>query len=113
MIVQAMLQTIVDMICYGMTPQQAVEAPRVATFSHPGSFYPHPAFPRRMAVEGRFDDTVLADLERRGHVIHEWPAFEFDAGGVSIAGTRILAPGGTPRLVAAADPRRITYAVGR
>ena len=113
MIVQAMLQTIVDMICYGMTPQQAVEAPRVATFSHPGSFYPHPAFPRRLAVEDRFSPAVLKDLAQRGHVLHIWPAFEFDAGGVSIAGTRILAPGGEPRLVAAADPRRSTYAAGR
>lgn len=113
MIVQAMLQTVVDLICYGMTPQQAVEAPRVATFSHPGSFYPHPAFPRRMAVENRFGPEVLADLEARGHVIHEWPAFEFDAGGVSIAGSRVLDPGGVPRLVGAADPRRITYAAGR
>jgi gamma-glutamyltranspeptidase/glutathione hydrolase len=113
MIVQAMVQSVVDMICYGMTPQQAVEAPRVASFSHPGSFYPHPTFPRRMAVEARFPEDVLADLEARGHVLHEWPAFEFDAGGVSIAGTRILAEGGSPRLVAAADPRRITYAVGR
>lgn len=113
MIVQAMVQTVVDLICYGMTPQQAVEAPRIATFSHPGSFYPHPCFPRRLAYEDRFDAEVIAELKRRGHVLHRWPAFEFDAGGVSIAGTRILSSDGEPRLVAAADPRRNTYAVGR
>lgn len=113
MIVQAMLQSVVDMICFGMTPQQAVEAPRVATFSHPGSFYPHPAFPLRLAYEDRFDSDVVADLSARGHVLHKWPAFEFDAGGVSIAGTRILSDGGVPQLVAAADPRRINYAAGR
>ena len=113
MIVQAMLQSFLDMVCDGMTPQQAVETPRIATFSHPGSFYPHPAFPMRLAVEARIPKDVRDGLAARGHVIHDWPDFEFDAGGVSIAGTRILADGGDPVLVAAADPRRITYAAGR
>ena len=113
MIVQAMTQSLVDMIVYGLTPQQAVESPRVATFSHPGSFYPHPAFPRRLAVEGRVPAEVRAELAAKGHVIHDWPDYEFDAGGVSIAGRRVLTEGEPPVLVAAADPRRITYAAGR
>jgi gamma-glutamyltranspeptidase/glutathione hydrolase len=113
MIVQAMLQSFLDMVCDGLTPQQAVETPRIATFSHPGSFYPHPAFPLRLAVEARIPKDARDGLAARGHVIHDWPDFEFDAGGVSIAGTRILVDGGDPVLVAAADPRRITYAAGR
>ena len=113
MIVQAMTQSLVDMIVYGMTPQQAVETPRIATFSHPGSFYPHPAFPKRLAVEGRISAETRKALAAKGHVIHDWPDFEFDAGGVSIAGQRVLTEGEPPCLVAAADPRRITYAAGR
>jgi gamma-glutamyltranspeptidase/glutathione hydrolase len=113
MIVQAMLQSFLDMVCDGLTPQQAVETPRIATFSHPGSFYPHPSFPLRLAVEARIPKDVRDGLAARGHVIHDWPDFEFDAGGVSIAGARILVDGGDPVLVAAADPRRITYAAGR
>ncbi len=113
MLVQAMTQSFVEMVVYGMTPQQAVESPRVATFSHPGSFYPHPAFPKRLAVEGRIPKDTRAALAAKGHVIHDWPDFEFDAGGVSIAGSRVLTEGDAPVLVAAADPRRITYAVGR
>ena len=113
MIVQAMTQSFVDMVVYGLTPQQAVESPRVATFSHPGSFYPHPAFPKRLAVEGRIPKAHRDALAAKGHVIHDWPDFEFDAGGVSVAGSRILSDGADPVLVAAADPRRITYAVGR
>ncbi|MFQ6550343.1 gamma-glutamyltransferase family protein [Aestuariibius sp. 2305UL40-4] len=113
MIVQAMTQSLVDMLVYGMTPQQAVETPRVATFSHPGSFYPHPAFPRRLAVEGRISAGTRAALAAKGHVIHDWPDFEFDAGGVSIAGSRVLSEESAPTLVAAADLRRSTYAAGR
>lgn len=113
MIVQAMLQAFIEMACYGLTPQQAAEAPRVATFSHPGSFHPHPAFPMRLAVESRICADTRAGLAALGHDIHLWPDFEFDAGGVSIAGHRVLDQGGAPVLVAAADPRRITYAAGR
>ncbi len=113
MIPQAMTQSFLNMVVHGMTPQQAVEAPRVATFSHPGSFYPHPAFPKRLAVEGRIAADIRAALAAKGHVIYHWPEFEFDAGGVSIAGSRILTEGEPPVLVAAADPRRITYAAGR
>lgn len=113
MIVQSMTQSLIDMVVYGMTPQQAVETPRVATFSHPGSFYPHPAFPKRLAVEGRVAPETRAALAAKGHVIHDWPDFEFDAGGVSIAGSRVMTDGEPPVLVAAADPRRITYAAGR
>jgi gamma-glutamyltranspeptidase/glutathione hydrolase len=112
-IVQSMLQSFVDMVCFGMTPQQAVEAPRIATFSHPGSFHPHPAFPKRLAVEGRIARDVREELAARGHVIHDWPDWEFDAGAVSIAGTRVMHEGSAPVLVAAADPRRIAYAAGR
>ena len=113
MIVQAMTQSFIDMVVFGMTPQQAVELPRIATFSHPGSFYPHPAFPMRLAVEGRVPADTRASLAEKGHVIHDWPDFEFDAGGVSIAGLRSVTEGEPPVLCAAADPRRITYASGR
>ncbi|MCY3997252.1 MAG: gamma-glutamyltransferase [Rhodobacter sp.] len=113
MIVQSMTQSFLNMVVYGMTPQQAVESPRIATFSHPGSFYPHPAFPMRLAVEGRVPEATRAALAAKGHIIYDWPDFEFDAGGVSIAGRRVLTAGEPPVLVAAADPRRITYAAGR
>ena len=52
-------------------------------------------------------------LAARGHVLHDWPDWEFDAGSVQIAGRRILAEGGAPVLAAAADPRRCAYAAGR
>lgn len=112
-IVQSMLQSFIDMVCHGMTPQQAVEAPRIATFSQPGSFHPNPAFPLRLAVEGRISPEVCAELASWGHAIHAWPDWEFDAGSVSIAGMRTIGHDGEPVLVAAADPRRSAYAAGR
>ena len=112
-IAQAMLQAFLNLAAHGMTPQQAVESPRVATFSFPGSFFPNPAFPRRVDIEARIPAAVRNELARRGHEISLWPEWEFDAGAVAIAGRLELGGCDGPVLAAAADPRRSAYAVGR
>jgi len=42
---QAMLQVFLNINVFGMSPQAAVEAPRFAGYSYPGSFEPHPYYP--------------------------------------------------------------------
>ncbi|NAZ37357.1 gamma-glutamyltransferase family protein [Rubellimicrobium sp. CFH 75288] len=111
-IVQAMLQAVVNLHDFALSPQEAVEAPRVATFSFPGSFFPNPCFPGRLDVEGRVPQAVRDDLAARGHRVHLWPDWEFDAGAVMLAGRMPLSPDGPPVLAAAADPRRSAYALG-
>lgn len=113
MIIQAMLQGFLNLVAHGMLPQQAVEAPRVASFSFPNSFFPNPAFPNRVDVEGRINADVRGELTRRGHTLHDWPDWEFDAGAVMMAGKLDLGGADGPALCGAADPRRIAYAVGR
>jgi gamma-glutamyltranspeptidase/glutathione hydrolase len=108
-----MLQTIVHRHDFGLSPQEAVEAPRLATFSFPGSFFPNPAFPMRLDIENRIPTETRAELERRGHAVHVWPDWEFDAGAVMTAGRVQLHPEGPAVLAAAADPRRSAYALGR
>ncbi len=49
---QAMLQVLLNMVAYGMAPQQAVEAPRLATRSFPDSFWPHTNSPGRARCRG-------------------------------------------------------------
>lgn len=111
-ILQAMLQTFLNATAFGMTPQQAVEAPRFAAFAWPDSFYPHGQVPARVSLENRIEAGVAEELRRRGHDVAGWPDFEFDAGGVSI--TMDATPPGPGRFMAAgADPRRIGYALGR
>ncbi|UCC74429.1 MAG: gamma-glutamyltransferase [Gemmatimonadota bacterium] len=112
-ILQAMLQAFLNTVHFEMLPQQAVEAPRVAAFSFPDSFYPHVHIPGRLSVERRIPERVRADLEARGHKIHLWPEYEFDAGGVSLAGD-LKPPSASGRVLAAgADPRRVNYAWGK
>lgn len=111
-ILQAMLQAFLNLLHFDMTPQQAVEAPRVGMFSSPNSFYPHDSTDRLLMVEARVAMEVKRDLARRGHDIGSWPEWEFDAGGVSL-GLDVHPPSAERVLAAAADPRRSTYAIGR
>ena len=59
---QAMLQVLLNIFQHGMEVQDAIEAPRVASYSFPSSFAPFEYFPGRLAVEGRIDAAVRADL---------------------------------------------------
>ncbi len=104
---QAMLQVFLNITDFGMSPQQAVEAPRVATRSFPDSFWPHAASPGRLDAERRLAPetrTALADL---GHAVSEWPDWDWRAGGVCAV---LIGPDGTR--LAGADPRRGAHAIG-
>ncbi|HBY97657.1 MAG: gamma-glutamyltransferase [Ardenticatenaceae bacterium] len=112
MIIQAMLQAFLNRLHFDMSPQQAVEAARVATFSFPVSFFPNVEVSGRLSLEGRIPEQVRESLKGRGHNLYVWPDYEFDAGGVTMA-LDLKPPSREGRvLAAAADPRRICYAVG-
>jgi gamma-glutamyltranspeptidase / glutathione hydrolase len=112
-ILQGMLQAFLNLTVFGMTPQQAVEAPRFAAFAWPDSFFPHGEVPARVSIEGRLGDDVAASLAQRGHEVFRWPDFEFDAGAVSMVLDMQAPAEGRRVLAAGADPRRINYALGR
>jgi gamma-glutamyltranspeptidase/glutathione hydrolase len=104
---QAMLQAFLNIVCFGLDPQQAVEAPRVASASFPNSFEPHAYHPGRLNVETSIPESVRAELERKGHKLHLWPAREWRAGAVCA----IVIDSDEGVLKAAADPRRMNYAL--
>jgi len=108
---QAMLQYLLNMFDFGMNPQQAVEAPRISTASHPDSFDPHPCYPGRLNAETRIDGDVLDALASRGHKVERWPAFSSPGRTPgNVCGIRVDRAKGT--LTAGADPRGVGYAVG-
>ena len=99
---QAILQVLMNMHVFGMTPQQAVEAPRFATFSYPRSSAPHSYDPGMMKLESRIDPATTEALAKLGHDVRSWPAWEWSAGAVCT----IIADEATGHKEGAADPRR-------
>jgi gamma-glutamyltranspeptidase / glutathione hydrolase len=104
---QAMLQVMLNIFQHGMEVQDAIEAPRVASYSFPSSFAPFEYFPGRLAVEGRISAEVRADLAVRGHEVKAWPEWTWLAGSVEA----VLSDPRTGMIAAGADPRRPAYAI--
>jgi len=104
---QAMLQVLLNILHFGMDPQSAIEAPRVASYSFPSSFAPFEYFPGRIAVESRIDQATRDDLAARGHEIRDWPDWTWLAGSVEA----IVTDPASGLICAGADPRRPAYAI--
>jgi gamma-glutamyltranspeptidase/glutathione hydrolase len=105
---QAMLQVFLNHVEFGMDPQQAVEAPRIVSWSFPNSFWPHAYRPGVLSLEGRISPETRADLARRGHLVEEWPDFTPAAAGVCT----IQVDPETGARLGGADPRRESVALG-
>ena len=107
--VQGMAQMFLNVVEFGLDPQQAVEEPRAASWSHPDSFWPHSYTPGRIQLEGRIPAEVGAEMEKRGHKV-EWLS-DWGYRATGLCGIMVDQELGT--LIGAADPRADSYAVGR
>ena len=105
---QAQMQAFLNVHVFGMSPQAAVEAPRIASYSWPGSALPHSYKPGRINLEGRIDKATGDALAALGHDVEWWPDFKWLAGSVCT----VRVDGKTGIREAGADPRRTAYAVG-
>jgi gamma-glutamyltranspeptidase/glutathione hydrolase len=110
---QGILQTFLNIVDRNMSPQQAVEAPRITCLAFPDSFFPHFHDIGRLSVETRISENTRAKLAARGHRIHPWPDYEFDASGVAVS-LDLAPPSSDGRVLGSgADPRRSHYAISR
>ncbi len=105
---QSMTQVFLNINLFGMAAQEAIEAPRFASYSHPDSFEPHQADPGKVKIENRVSGDTVADLERRGHSVEEWPELTRAAGAVCT----IFHDRENGRLFGGADPRRQSGMMG-
>lgn len=94
---QTVLQILHNIYLFGMTPQQAIEAPR---YQHDTGL--------RLNIEAGVDPTVRATLTRLGHELRVTSGWTATFGGAQI----IRVTGDSPRILhTAADPRREGYAI--
>jgi gamma-glutamyltranspeptidase/glutathione hydrolase len=101
---QADLQLVLNVLVFGMNPQQAVEAPRFSTQTLVNSFYPRVYRPGQLNVEPGIPESTRAELRALGHTVTE-----IGACGIGAVVTRRDPDTGV--LSAGADPRRPTYAL--
>ncbi len=105
---QAMLQVLLNVVDFGMDVQAAIEAPRFASYSYPGSSFPHNYHPGRLNLESRIAKETGDSLAKLGHKVAWWPDVEWRAGAVCA----IRVDPETGILQGGADPRRPAYALG-
>ena len=66
---QALLQVFLNILEFGMTPQEAVEAPRFQTEHFYSSFAFHEFVPGKLNVEGRVPKATTDKLTALGHKV--------------------------------------------
>ena len=98
------MQTVINMIDFGMNIQQAIEAPRWSSRSFPASPFPHTMHPGDLSLESRIPEATRQTLSSRGHKVRVDPPWSLG----SNAG--ITLDNNTGVLSAGADPRVDAYA---
>jgi gamma-glutamyltranspeptidase/glutathione hydrolase len=99
------MQTLLNMVDFGMNVQQAIEAPRWTTRSFPASPFPHTMYPGDLGVENRIEAEVREALVRKGHKVRVVSPWSLGSNGA------IMLDPGTGVLNAGADPRANAYAL--
>jgi gamma-glutamyltranspeptidase/glutathione hydrolase len=66
---QNLLQYFLNLVEFGMTPQQAVEAPNMNSFQMRNSFQDHTSQPGRMLVASSTPQAVRAELQKMGYTL--------------------------------------------
>src|SRR5436305_7537446 len=96
------MQTLINMIDFGMNIQQAIEAPRWSSRSFPASPFPHTMYPGEMSVEARIPEATRQALTARGHKLRVTGAWtQGSNGGITIdRATGVRSAGADPRVEA-------------
>jgi gamma-glutamyltranspeptidase/glutathione hydrolase len=102
---QALLQVILNMIVFNMTPQEAVEAPRFQTEAFYSSFAMHDFSPGKVSLESRIQKTTAETMLALGHKVTI-------SGPWSNASAPIVIRIGSDVLEGGADPRRNRFING-
>ena len=102
---QALLQVLLNILEFGMAPQDAVEAPRFQTEHFYSSFAFHEFVPGKLNVERRIPKATLDKLASLGHIV-------IAAGPYSNSSAPVVIQISNGVLLGGADPRRSRFIFG-
>jgi len=96
------MQTLLNILDFGMNVQQAIEAPRWSTSSFPASPFPHTMHPGDLEVEARIPAIVQRELIARDHKLHVAEPWSLGSNAAIMidAKTGVLSAGADPRVEA-------------
>jgi gamma-glutamyltranspeptidase / glutathione hydrolase len=106
---QASVQVFLNVVVFGMDPQQAVEAPRFRSLNWPDSFSPHEYYPGRIELESALMNAHGEELTKLGYEVKGRGELEYDFGAPCIS----MKDPNTGKLLGGADPRKESWAEGR
>jgi gamma-glutamyltranspeptidase / glutathione hydrolase len=93
------IQTLMNVVDFGMNIQQAIEAPRWSTRSFPASPFPHTMYPGEMSLESRIPEATRQALVARGHKMRvTGPWTQGSNGGIVVGANGVLSAGADPRV---------------
>jgi gamma-glutamyltranspeptidase/glutathione hydrolase len=94
------MQTLINMIDFGMNIQQAIEAARWSSRAFPASPFPHTMYPGDISVEARIPEATRQALITRGHKLRVAPPWSLgsNAGIILDLNTGVLSAGSDPRV---------------
>jgi gamma-glutamyltranspeptidase/glutathione hydrolase len=102
--VQSLLQVFLNVVLWGMSPEQAVDQPRFGSYNFPGTGAEVNLDPGRLNVETRIPDATIEALRELGHDVQLWGLWDWHA----CAPTITYRDPVTGVMIAAGDVRRET-----
>ncbi|MBI3049380.1 MAG: gamma-glutamyltransferase [Acidobacteria bacterium] len=96
------MQTLLNVIDFGMNVQEAIEAPRWSTRSFPASPFPQTMYPGDLAVEARVPEAVRQALMAKGHKLRVTGAWSQGSNAAIVVDPQsgVLSAGADPRVEA-------------
>ena len=105
---QAILQALLNVIVWDMSPEHALDQPRFGSQNFPTTGSEVNRTPARLNLEDRIPAATADALRARGHDVRSWGLWSYLTGAVTVT---YRAPGAAT-MIAAGDVRRETVALG-
>jgi len=102
--VQSLLQVFLNIVLWGLSPEQALDQPRFGSYNFPGTGSEVNLNPGRLSVEGRIPAGTVGKLRALGHDVQPWGLWDYHA----CAPTVTYRDPETGVMIAAGDVRRET-----
>ena len=105
---QSLLQVLLNVVLWGMSPEQALDQPRFGSYNFPATGTDKNEHPGVIKLESRIPEYTAEVLRGRGHDVQSWGRWNW----LACAPTVTYRDPETGVLIAAGDVRRETSAMG-